>query len=239
MGRIRTTKPEFHAHEELSALPAETHLFASALLNYADDYGYFNANPILVKAGTNPLREDRTTVAVQMEQLEKIGYIEVRRDGIKHYGRVRNFNEHQRVSHPCPSKIKDKFEALAKPSGIIPEPLRPEGKGREQGIEGKGPDVISPEMVTRAVLTELRLSGRDLAVVLDEVCRASMKDWPTPGDLRDVMIAAYREFDAAAPNLTQYKPNTAKFFGEGYWRDKTKWPWKEGKQPKGRVYVNA
>lgn len=132
MGRIRTIKPEFHAHEELSALPAETHLFASALVNYADDYGYFNANPVLVKAGTNPLRIDKTKTEDQLEQLEHIGYIEVRRSGIKHYGRILKFDEHQRVSHPSPSKIKDKFESLPKSSPIIPESFVPEGN-REQG----------------------------------------------------------------------------------------------------------
>lgn len=157
MGRIRTIKPEFHAHEELSALPAETHLFAGALVNYADDYGYFNANPVLVKAGTNPLREDKTKIEDQLEQLEKIGYIEVRRSGIKHYGRILKFDEHQRVSHPSPSKIKDKFESLPKSSGEVPEPLRPEGKGREQGT-GKGMDISEttsphPEASLGAVTT--------------------------------------------------------------------------------------
>jgi hypothetical protein len=132
MGRIRTIKPEFHSHEELSALPAETHLFASALVNYADDYGYFNANPVLVKAGTNPLRIDKTKTEDQLEQLERIGYIEVRRSGIKHYGRILKFDEHQRVSHPSPSKLKDKYETLPKSSRIIPESFVPEGN-REQG----------------------------------------------------------------------------------------------------------
>lgn len=121
-------------HEELSSLPAETHLLAAALVNYADDYGYFNANPVLVKAGTNPLRSDKTDVARQLEQLEAIGYIEIRKEGIKHYGRVITFDAHQRVSHPTASKIKSKFEALPKSSGNIREPLRPEGN-REQGME--------------------------------------------------------------------------------------------------------
>jgi|ERR1700733_2021050 len=144
MGRIRTIKPEFHAHEELSSLPAETHLFAGALVNYADDYGYFNANPVLVKAGTNPLRIDKTKTEDQLEQLERIGYIEVRRSGIKHYGRILKFDEHQRVSHPSPSKIKDKFESLPKYSREVPESFVPEGNGMEQGTgNGKEHEVSS------------------------------------------------------------------------------------------------
>jgi hypothetical protein len=150
MGRIRTIKPEFHAHEELSALPAETHLLAAALTNYADDEGYFNANPVLVKAGTNPLRDDRTTVEEQLEQLAKIGYLEIRKSGNKHYGRILTFKDHQRISHPTPSKLKDKFDALSKdsaplpedvrsPAGKFAESLRPEGN-REQGT-GNGMEV--------------------------------------------------------------------------------------------------
>lgn len=134
MGRIRTIKPEFHAHEELSALPAETHLFAAALVNYADDEGYFNANPVLVKAGTNPLRSDRTPVEQQLGQLEAIGYLEIRKSGLKHYGRICNFDEHQRVSHKAPSKIKDRFEVLPKFAGDPPEDLA--SPSALKGIEG-------------------------------------------------------------------------------------------------------
>lgn len=136
MGRIRTIKPEFHAHEELSALPAETHLLAAALVNYADDEGYFNANPLLVKAGTNPLRADKTKIEDQMQQLESIGYLEIRKSGLKHYGRICTFEAHQKVSHPAPSKLKSKFEELPKPSGVPPEPLpKPSAV---KGIEGNG-----------------------------------------------------------------------------------------------------
>jgi hypothetical protein len=56
MARIRTIKPEFWRHEDLSALPEATHMLAAQLLNYADDYGYFNANPALIKAEVSPLR---------------------------------------------------------------------------------------------------------------------------------------------------------------------------------------
>ncbi len=117
-------------------MPPETHLFAGALVNYADDEGYFNANPVLVKAGTNPLREDKTPIETQLEQLERIGYIEVRREGIKCYGWIVKFDEHQRVSHAAPSKIKSKFESLRKSSGEPPEPLRPELNGIE--LNGTG-----------------------------------------------------------------------------------------------------
>jgi len=138
MGRIRTIKPEFHAHEELSDLPPETHLFAGALVNYADDEGYFNANPVLVKAGTNPLRADKTPISEQLAQLERIGYIEVRRCGLKHYGKVVNFELHQRVSHATPSKIKSRFEELPKVSRESHETIVNSSDVKGIELNGKG-----------------------------------------------------------------------------------------------------
>lgn len=141
MSRIRTIKPEFHADESLSALSPETHLLAAALLNIADDEGFFNANPALVKAGTHPLRVDSLTTAEQMAQLQEIGYIEIRScaDG-KKVGWVRNFTKHQRVSHPSGSKLRAAFEFIPgnrQPESSVKAPhiLCPEGNGREHGRE--------------------------------------------------------------------------------------------------------
>lgn len=72
MGRIRTIKPEFWTNESLSALSAETHMLAAALLNYADDEGYFNANPGLVKAACSPLRESSVSTHTQLKRLAEI-----------------------------------------------------------------------------------------------------------------------------------------------------------------------
>jgi hypothetical protein len=108
MGRIRTIKPEFWKHEDLCSLPESTHLLAAALLNYCDDFGYFNANPALVKAECSPLREPLVSIPESFRSLQEIGYIAL---GTcpkgRSYGRVVNFDAHQRVSHPTKSKIAD------------------------------------------------------------------------------------------------------------------------------------
>ena len=44
----RTIKPEFWSHLVMARLDAPTQLVALALLNYADDGGYFYAKPVLV-----------------------------------------------------------------------------------------------------------------------------------------------------------------------------------------------
>ena len=92
--------------------------------------------------------------------------------------------------------------------------------------------VIFPAMVASAVLTELLLAGKDLHNVIEEVVKAESRlPGFLPGTTRDAMIAAYRDYDANASKLTQFAPRPAKFFGEGYWRDRSRWPWKDGLAP--------
>ncbi len=72
MARIRTIKPDFWADEQLCSLPEATHILAAALLNYADDEGYFKANPALVKAACCPLREPSVNVQESLQQLAAV-----------------------------------------------------------------------------------------------------------------------------------------------------------------------
>lgn len=141
MARIRTVKPGFWKHEELSGLPAETHMLAVALLNYADDEGYFNANPALVKADCCPLRELSVSVHDSLQHLANIGYVRLARgaDG-RQYGHIVKFIEHQRVNRPQPSKIKALMAVINDADTNhtqFTEPSPPEGKGMEE--EGKVP----------------------------------------------------------------------------------------------------
>lgn len=147
MARIRTIKPEFWMHENLSALPEATHMLAAALLNHADDEGYFNANPGLIKAACSPLREPSVSIQESLNSLVSIGYIEIfsGTDG-KRYGYVVKFDEHQRVNRPTPSKIKrlcgDKETSLSTHTQLT-EPSPPErnreGKGTGNGEASQAP----------------------------------------------------------------------------------------------------
>lgn len=108
MARIRTIKPSFWKHEELSSLPPETHMLAAALLNYADDDGYFNANPTLVKAECFPLRNLSVSVHTSLSELSNVGFIRVgHTEGGRCYGQIIKFRDHQNINRPYPSKIKD------------------------------------------------------------------------------------------------------------------------------------
>jgi hypothetical protein len=138
MARIRTIKPEFWKHENLSALPEAVHMLAAALLNYADDEGYFNANDKLVRAECFPLREPSVSVHDGLTQLVKAGYLRLGTgaDG-KRYGHVVTFEQHQRINRKTPSKIKAMqiaWDATVSTHTQLTEGSHLEGNGRE----GKG-----------------------------------------------------------------------------------------------------
>lgn len=149
MARIRTIKPEFWKSESLSDLPEATHMLAAALINYSDDEGYFNANPKLVQSECCPLREPSVSIPESLRSLQQVGYLRfgIGDDG-KRYGHIVEFLEHQKISHPTPSKIAKKTitwdNSDITPENIrsIPEDFRPEGKGKEQGT-GNGMDRLA------------------------------------------------------------------------------------------------
>lgn len=152
MPRIRTIKPEMSQDEELSGVSVEAHLLAYGLLPFSDDEGYFNANPKLIKGTVFPIRLLEKSIDQLLEELAGIDFVRLGTapDG-KRYGHIVHFLDHQRVSHPSPSKIKalaiawgnstDTPQVLAS----SPESFRPEGKGIElngtelNGMEGKAP----------------------------------------------------------------------------------------------------
>ncbi len=135
MPRIRTVKPELWSDEDLSSVSEPTVLLAIALLNFADDEGYFNANPMLIKAFAFPLREPSRTIPVMLQELSDIGYLELfSAIGGKRFGHICSFSEHQVVQKKKPSKIKDLPKVQDEyDSRIVPVHGGREGKGKEQG----------------------------------------------------------------------------------------------------------
>ena len=127
MPRIRTIKPGFFANEGLSEVSESAQILAAGLLCYADDEGYFNAHPGLVKAAVFPLRTSVTNQHIEQmfNELTSIGYVSLGNtsDG-RRWGHVVTFLDHQKVSHPVASKIKTLqiiWDSHIEPS----EPVRP------------------------------------------------------------------------------------------------------------------
>ena len=133
--RIRTIKPEFWKHQRMAELPAETRLLAIGLLNYADDEGYFDAHPALIRGELMPYSEKTARIPKMLEELSGIGFLSVeeKEDG-KLIGHVSNFLEHQRINRPTRSKhSRTPHARLTEDSVSIHDALTasslPEGKG--------------------------------------------------------------------------------------------------------------
>lgn len=158
MPRIRTVKPEFWSHPIMGRLDDCSQCVAIALLNLADDDGYFFADPAAVRSFVRPFDDDSTNVRRALDTLSKAGWIQVRKHPVMGaVGRVVNFTEHQKIDRPKPSEIIQYFAENADETAIDDQSTNArrtlddqsllEGKGREQGKEGKGKErePASPE----------------------------------------------------------------------------------------------
>lgn len=206
MARIRTIKPEFWTHEELSSVSETAALLAIALLNYSDDHGYFKANPALVKANCFPLRDTSKTVPGALAELSRIGYLEFGRDKEDRLlGRVVRFDDHQRVDKAKDSLIGPVFEPIPCPfqedskndPGTVLDVSEEEGKGSGKGREvekeqGNGSSLREKTGVSSSALP-IVVENQDLSklqpfqqvkIVLSEIASRLEVDPPTDQEVR-------------------------------------------------------
>jgi hypothetical protein len=263
VARIRTIKPEITQSESLGRVSRDARLCFYNLFTIVDDAGRTRGASRLLASLLFPYDEDAGgLIGGWLDELERencIGRYEV--DG-NYYLQITNWLKHQKIDKPSPSRLPAFVESsrilangseasgtylvpvpstkdlgtVPKSNDILPSP-------HEQKKEEKAPDVtpITPSMVAQGVLTECRLAREELLNVITDVVKAESKlPGYDPTALRDKMVTAWREFEAASPKLTQFAPGAAKFFGEGRWRNKSKWGWKEGMEPPApRVFANV
>lgn len=144
--RIRTVKPEFHQHEELAKLPREDRLLAVALLNWADDEGYFKSAPQLISGSLFPFDDDgRAFVTRGLAHLVGVGFICLYENGIGH---IVKFSAHQVIGRASESKLKPKAgaplaleDSMRTPCVLTEDSLlegnREQGSGTGNGSAGK------------------------------------------------------------------------------------------------------
>lgn len=131
--RIRTIKPEFWRHEVMAQLAPEAQLMAIALLNMADDEGYFEANPRIVRGEVMPFRDDVATVSRDIQELSRVGWIAVREtSGHGQVGLIVNWAKHQRVDKPKSSKLAVYFNASDSRDVVATHPRRVQDASREE-----------------------------------------------------------------------------------------------------------
>lgn len=136
-------------HEKLAEKSEFTRLLAIAILNWADDEGYFMANPTLIKGQLFPFLDDSKIIPRSIQDLSSVGWIEVSEDGEgRLIGRVTNFAKHQRVDKPKPSIIKPLWgfqDASKTHPRFIQDASKEEGKGKEGNRNGTGKDHSCPQ----------------------------------------------------------------------------------------------
>lgn len=190
--RIRTIKPAFWANEKMAALPDFARLLAIGLLNYADDHGYFWANPLMIRGALFPFEEDSSKIRRGLAQLAAEGYIKLGKteDG-REVGHVVNFSKHQRVDKPQDSEIKPLafFEEHSQNDlGLFPDESALEGKGKE----GKGKEHTGalPRVFVPPTAEEVTAYSKEIGYPLNgqawcdsyaqkgwTVGKSKMKDW--------------------------------------------------------------
>jgi hypothetical protein len=155
--RIRSIKPAFWKSETLASIAKEHRLLAIALLNYADDAGYFQAHDALIRGECFPFDEDSTNVRRGLDELSRIAFIALgTAESGQRIGRVVNFSDHQRIDKPSPSKFLgmtvtwDEFDdGSANPPGMIGDPSPTEGKGKEGKGRGAPAGVVVADWVPK------------------------------------------------------------------------------------------
>lgn len=133
MARIRTVKPSFWSHPITGKLSDAAKCMAIALLNLADDAGYFYADPATVRSFCRPFDDDSTITRGVLAELSRTRYIQIAEHPERGpVGRIINFLEHQKIDRPKPSEIKPYFidDDSTKPRRLFDAGR--EGNGREE-----------------------------------------------------------------------------------------------------------
>lgn len=106
MARIRTIKPSIFSSLTVSSWPIELRWMFAGMFTYLDDHGRGLDETRLIKAELFPLDDKITArrIDAHLNTLQSSGPLcryEV--DGCR-YLHITSWREHQRVSHPSPSK---------------------------------------------------------------------------------------------------------------------------------------
>jgi hypothetical protein len=243
--RIRTIKPEFWLHEGLCKCSEFTRLLAIAILNWADDEGYFMANPILIRGQVFPFEEDSKKIPRSLQELSSEGWIELGIDSQgRAVGKVVNFGKHQRVDKPKPSTIKENssFQDASKNDlGSIQG-----GKeGNRKGIGKEKEGNISERESASARQNEIELAQKAETIVASYPRRERMRDALVivledlkAGEPYEAILEGTKACSRVIKTLpsgaqNRYVPNAVSFFQSKRWADDPETLRRQGDQNSG------
>ena len=222
--RIRTIKPEFWTHPIMARQEPEIRLLALALLNYADDEGYFLADPMLVRGACCPFVESSSTIRRWLARLSDVGWIALSNEtphGV--IGRVVNFEEHQKIDRARPSQIKTYWfdDESTNDRRMIDDASLLERKGKEQGKERIREQGTSFEEFWKAWP---RKEGKE----------AARKAWPKVADNLPAILEAL-SWQRVSENWTKeggrFIPLPATYLNGRRWEDEKPAPYTPGRTP--------
>lgn len=209
--RIRTIKPSFWKSEKLAGLDKTDRLLAVALINYADDEGYFLAHEALIRGECFPFDENSKEIRRGLVELSKIGFVRLGMtlEG-ERLGHISAFSDHQKIDRPSPSKFKSKtviWDDSPNDRRVLDESSLPEVEVEvevegevEQGVSGK-PDAsrkpASLKTEAREILDFLNAKvGRSYQAVDANVdlIVARLKEGATATQCRQVIAKKSREW---------------------------------------------
>jgi hypothetical protein len=145
MPRIRTVKPEFFTHPEITRLSMPARLLFLSLLTQADDEGRMYDQVRKIDANAFGERDviDTRELLAELSREGRIIRYEV--DG-KRCIQIQNFSRHQAISHRRESTLPPVPEGFQEPSGNVQGTLQePSGNlPGGNGMEGKGTKYLPP-----------------------------------------------------------------------------------------------
>lgn len=139
MARIRTIKPEFPQSESIGKLSRDARLLFIQIWTIVDDSGRSRASSRLLASLLYPYDEDAPSlIGGWIEELDREQCIVRYKINNQYYLQVLNWNKHQKIDKPTPSKIPPFVESSRVLAESSPSPrggIGLEGKGRERKEE--------------------------------------------------------------------------------------------------------
>ncbi len=249
MARIRTIKPEFPQSESIGRLSRDARLLFVELWTICDDSGRTRGNSRMLASLLFPYDEDATKLIegwlMELEREHCIVRYSCEGDV---YLEVRNWQKHQKIDKPSPSK----HPAFVEPSRILDEPSRKivqdQGPRTKEGTKDQGEDATGRE-------TDHTLAARMLCEMIDDhdvhheraysdMIKSAVALGADARDRAKLMADRWMEYQKANADgkLSWANGSAYKFFTSGGTWDKPElWPWEKGKRPqtKARKYAEV
>lgn len=232
MARIRTVKPEFFTSRTAVRLSYGARLTFLGLLTHCDDAGRCLMETRLIKAALWPLEDEVTpdTILGWIGELSGVQLVVCyRAPNGDQMLQIRNWAEHQKISHPreskypAPTEEDMQREGLGISTGTLPEDsvklpgslrVGKERKGRERkGTGNAGADAPGDAVFEEAWLAYPHRPGDSRAIAL-KAWKSRLKEGASP----EAMLAGVKAYAAHCRREgtePRYTKMAATFFGPG------------------------